>query len=55
VGIPGKSGLGGGIVTVASGRLGICAWSPGLDETGNSIAAWKALETFAAGSGKSVS
>ena len=54
VGIPGKSGVGGGIVAVAPGQLGICGWSPGLDETGNSIAAWKALETFAAGSGTSV-
>lgn len=54
VGVPAKSGVGGGIVAVVPGRLGACAWSPGLDETGNSIAAWKALERFAADSGASV-
>jgi glutaminase len=46
VGLPAKSGVGGGIVAVVPGRLGVCAWSPGLDDTGNSIAAWRALEAL---------
>jgi glutaminase len=37
VGLPGKSGLGGGILTVAPGRAGIGSFSPRLDETGNSV------------------
>lgn len=37
VGLPGKSGLGGGILTVAPGRAGIGTFSPRLDEAGNSV------------------
>lgn len=37
VGMPGKSGVGGGIVTVAPGRGGLGTFSPPLDEAGNSI------------------
>ncbi len=45
VGLPGKSGIGGGIVTVAPGKGGLGTFSPLLDETGNSVrgqlaAAW---------------
>ncbi|HLM42985.1 MAG TPA: glutaminase, partial [Myxococcaceae bacterium] len=31
VGLPGKSGVGGGIVAVIPNRCGLCVWSPGLD------------------------
>ncbi len=44
VGIPCKSGVGGGIVGVVPDRLGVCAWSPPLDETGNSAAGRIALD-----------
>jgi glutaminase len=36
VGLPGKSGVGGGIMAVAPGRASIAVWSPGLDAAGNS-------------------
>ena len=54
VGLPCKSGVGGAIVAVAPGRLALCAWSPGLDETGNSVAGRLALERFVARAGLSV-
>ncbi|TBW57673.1 glutaminase [Marinobacter halodurans] len=44
VGLPAKSGVGGGIVAVVPGRFSVCAWSPALDRNGNSIAAQYALE-----------
>jgi glutaminase len=37
VGLPGKSGIGGGIVTVSPGKGGFGAFAPGLDEAGNSV------------------
>jgi glutaminase len=36
VGLPGKSGVGGGILAIAPGRGSIAVWSPGLDPSGNS-------------------
>lgn len=47
VGLPAKSGVGGGIVAVVPGRMTVCAWSPALDDNGNSVAAQYALELFA--------
>ena len=44
VGIPAKSGVGGGIMAVVPGRMGIGIYSPSLDAKGNSIAGIKALE-----------
>jgi glutaminase len=44
VGIPCKSGVGGGIVGVVPNRFGVCVWSPPLDTTGNSAAGCVALE-----------
>ena len=44
VGLPGKSGVGGGIIAVAPGRFGIAAFAPPLDEAGNSVKAWKAID-----------
>lgn len=37
VGLPGKSGVGGGILAVAPGKLAIAGFSPPLDEVGNSV------------------
>jgi glutaminase len=37
VGLPGKSGVSGGIVTVAPGKGGLGTWSPRLDPAGNSV------------------
>ncbi len=44
VGVPAKSGVGGGIMAVAPTRMGVGIFSPGLDEKGNSLAGIKALE-----------
>jgi len=44
VGLPGKSGVGGGIAAVLPGDLSVAVWSPGLDRSGNSLAGTKALE-----------
>jgi glutaminase len=46
VGLPAKSGVGGGIVAVVPGDLAVAVWSPGLDATGNSLAGTMALERF---------
>jgi glutaminase len=37
IGLPGKSGVGGGIVTVSPGKGGLGTFSPPLDEAGNSV------------------
>ena len=44
VGLPGKSGVSGGILAVVPGRMGIGVFSPALDAKGNSLAGMKALE-----------
>lgn len=44
VGLPAKSGVGGGIVAVLPGEFAVCVWSPGLDPTGNSLVGTLALE-----------
>ena len=44
VGIPAKSGVGGGIMAIAPGRMGIGIFSPALDPKGSSLAGIKALE-----------
>ncbi len=43
VGLPGKSGVSGGLFAVAPGRMGIAVFSPPLDEDGNSVRAAEAL------------
>ena len=48
VGLPGKSGVGGGIVVVQPNQFAACAWSPPLDRFGNSLAGQVALESLAA-------
>ncbi|MCB6182400.1 glutaminase [Leeia sp. TBRC 13508] len=54
VGLPAKSGVGGGIVALLPGEASICVWSPGLDENGNSLAGGKALELFTTLTGRSI-
>ena len=54
VGLPGKSGVGGGILAVMPGEFSVCVWSPGLNEQGNSLAGTKALELFTTLTGISV-
>ena len=44
VGLPGKSGVGGGILAIAPGKASIAVWSPGLDANGNSRLGRVALE-----------
>ncbi|MBR7117082.1 MAG: glutaminase A [Clostridia bacterium] len=44
VGIPAKSGVGGGIMAAVPSRMGIGIYSPALDKKGNSVAGVKALE-----------
>ncbi len=54
VGLPGKSGVGGGILTIAPGRAAIAVWSPGLNEQGNSKLGTRAVELLARRMGWSV-
>jgi len=54
VGLPGKSGVGGGILAIAPGKASIAVWSPGLDVIGNSKLGTEALELFANETGWSV-
>ena len=43
VGLPAKSGVGGGLVAVIPGKMAIAAFSPPLDEAGNSVRAQVAI------------
>jgi glutaminase len=54
VGLPGKSGVGGGILAIAPGRASIAAWSPGLNAQGNSRLGTLALERLVRATGWSV-
>ncbi len=54
IGLPIKSGVGGGVLAVVPRFGAVCAWSPPLDKAGTSVAALKAIELFAAQMGKSV-
>jgi glutaminase len=47
VGIPGKSGVGGGILATVPGIASLAVWSPGLNENGNSKLGSLALEKLA--------
>ncbi len=44
VGLPAKSGVGGGVVAVLPGHYSVAVWSPGLSARGNSLAGTMALE-----------
>lgn len=54
VGLPSKSGVSGAVLAVAPGVASIGAWSPRLDEAGNSILAVEALKRLCAETGWSV-
>ncbi|WP_167386741.1 glutaminase B [Aeromonas cavernicola] len=54
VGMPGKSGVGGGIVALIPGELCVCVWSPELNPAGNSLAGTAALELLADRLGRSI-
>lgn len=54
VGLPGKSGVGGGIVAVVPKQMGICVYSPKLNAQGNSLIGTKALELFTTKTGLSI-
>jgi glutaminase len=54
VGLPAKSGVGGGILAVAPGRGAVAVWSPGLNAAGNSHLGVLALERLARRTGWSV-
>lgn len=54
VGMPGKSGVGGGILAVVPGRASIAVWSPGLNANGNSTLGTLALQMLAEATGWSI-
>lgn len=54
VGLPGKSGVGGGILVIAPGRAAIAVWSPGLNAQGNSKLGTEAVEHLARATGWSI-
>ncbi|HEX4181021.1 MAG TPA: glutaminase [Caulobacteraceae bacterium] len=54
VGLPGKSGVGGGILAVAPRRAAVAVWSPGLNAWGNSLVGVLALQRLASLTGWSV-
>lgn len=54
VGMPGKSGVGGGIIAVVPHEMSIAVWSPELDGAGNSLAGIAALERLADKIGRSI-
>lgn len=54
VGLPGKSGVGGGILAIAPGRAAIATWSPGLNARGNSALGTLAMELLVRETGWSV-
>ncbi|MGD8380460.1 MAG: glutaminase [Gammaproteobacteria bacterium] len=54
VGLPAKSGVGGGILAVVPGEMSLCVWSPELDRSGNSLVGTRALEAFTSLTGCSI-
>lgn len=54
IGLPGKSGVGGGILTIAPGVGSVCVWSPGLNAAGTSLAGAMMLEKLVERTGWSV-
>ncbi|MFN3985431.1 MAG: glutaminase [Rhodocyclaceae bacterium] len=54
VGLPAKSGVGGGIVALMPGECGVCVWSPALESSGNSLAGSLALELLTSKTGRSI-
>ncbi|OHX18080.1 glutaminase [Chromobacterium sphagni] len=54
VGLPVKSGVGGGLLAVIPGKMSIAAWSPQLDRRGNSVLGLEALDRFTTRTGLSI-
>ena len=54
VGLPCKSGVGGGLLAILPGRGALCVWSPPLDEVGNSVAGAEFLDRFTTRTGWSI-
>lgn len=54
VGLPGKSGVGGGIAALLPNKFTITTWSPGLNSKGNSLLGMRALEQFTTKTGLSI-
>lgn len=54
VGLPGKSGVGGGIAAIRPGSFAITVWSPELNRFGNSVLGMRALELFTSVTGESI-
>lgn len=54
VGLPGKSGVGGGIAALLPNKFTITTWSPGLNKKGNSLLGMQALEQFTTKTGLSI-
>ncbi|KII77633.1 glutaminase B [Vibrio renipiscarius] len=54
VGMPGKSGVGGGIIAIVPGEMTIAVWSPELDPSGNSLPGTQALELLSERIGRSI-
>jgi glutaminase len=54
VGLPGKSGVGGGIVALVPKKMALCVYSPRLNQQGNSLIGTKALELFTTKTGLSI-
>ncbi len=54
VGLPGKSGVGGGIIAIYPGHYSICVWSPELNDVGNSLAGTYALQLLTDELGSSI-
>ncbi|WP_411031813.1 glutaminase [Spongiimicrobium sp. 3-5] len=54
VGLPGKSGVGGGIVALLPNKFCVATWSPGLNAKGNSLLGMKALEQLTTKTGLSI-
>lgn len=54
VGLPGKSGVGGGIVAIIPDKLSIVVWSPELNDYGNSLVGVETLERFTTKTGMSI-
>lgn len=54
VGLPGKSGIGGGIVAIHPKKYSVATWSPRLNEKGNSVLGMKSLELLTTKTGMSI-
>lgn len=54
VGLPGKSGVGGGIAAILPGRWAVAVWSPEINACGNSVRGMKALELLTTRTGESI-